>query len=365
MSAPPVPDLRAAAQRADQRRDRSQQVELGPSGVGECHRRAAYIITQTPPSDIIPPSMQMILGTWIHTGALAAAESELGALTEVKVQSELLKGSADMLLAGVIEDLKTTSVYSFGFRLNRGAPVPHLYQTHIYGWHLLTGQFGEETRTRLAAAGLLRGDGTVDVEWIRLRYWSRDDGDEWVHQQEYDPAITAEALAWLAEVYEAIERGGPEAASRDLDGPGLSVICDQCPFATACWGVPARPDAPVQANLITGRPDVEQALADYHRFRELESAARAGKALARAKLDSSEAGQYGDFVLGWTGGKAPPAGKVGPPDLPAIEALFAAAGIEMPRIPTKPSSRSINVTPARTPAVGTVTPIDLNVYVPS
>jgi hypothetical protein len=197
------------------------------------------------------------------------------------------------------------------------------------------------TRRRLERAGWTKPN--VPIEQVVVRYINRDNGEEIIHAQEYDPKITGKALEWIAQVYEDTAELGPEFVERDEDGPGLSVICDGCRWLTACWG-PERPDGAMrQAILVRNDDDVAEALREYDHARAVAKEADAAKQLARAKVTASEPGQYGDLVLGWSGG-----GDKRSVDMEAVRKLFADAGLN---IPEKMSSArpSIGVTKPKPP----------------
>jgi hypothetical protein len=343
-----VTDLAAAAHRVDSRRARSRQRKMGPSSVGGCRRRAAYLIADVKPTDPPGNKMKAILGTWVHKGALDVLKREFGALIEVAVEDEMLRGSADalylptvrdgqLLIGGTVEDVKTMGLFAFEWRQQAGVAREHLFQAHLYAWLLREGKLPKRTLRRLRQAGWTSD--TVPIEQVVIRYICRDNGDEWVHAQDYDPKVTAAALEWIAEVCDTTAELGPEFVDRDEDGPGLSVICDGCRWLTACWG-PERDDGALgehtmrQASLVRDDADVAEALRDYDRARALEKEAKEAKALARAKLTDSEAGQYGDLMLTWSGGGAKRV-----VDMDAVRALYLEAGLELPykRITAAPS----------------------------
>jgi hypothetical protein len=337
-------DLAGAAHRVDARRARSKQKKLGPSAVGGCRRKAAYSISDIAPTDDGGSKMKAILGTWIHKGALDALKREYGALIEVQLQSDMLKGSADAvyLESLTVEDVKTTGLFAYEWRLQVGVELAHLWQVHLYAWLLREGYIPAKTRRRLARGGYIND--RVPIEQVVVRYLCRDNGEEWAHVQDYDPKITAQALEWLANVYADTAELGPEFVDRDEDGPGLSMICDGCRWLTACWG-PQRADGHSrQANLIRDDEDVQAALVEYDRARAVAKEADAAKKLAREKLDASDEGQYGDLVLGWSGG-----GTKRAVDMEAVRALFASAGLEVPEKSTRVRP-SIGVKLAKPPA---------------
>jgi hypothetical protein len=286
--------------------------------------------------------MKAILGTWIHKGALDVLKREYDALIELAVESDMLKGSVDAVYldSATVEDVKTMGLFAFQWREQAGPAQEHLFQVHLYAWMLREGYIPAKTRRKLNRRGWISD--RVPIEQVVLRYVCRDNGEEFVHAQDYDPKITARALEWIAEVYEAVNSIGPEFVERDQDGPGLSIICDGCRWLTACWG-PERADGAMrQAALVRDDADVAQALLEYDQARAIEKEAKAAKEVARAKLTASAPGVYGGLQLGWTGG----GGVTRSVDMDAVRRLFAEAGLDVPE-KTSPKSPSISVTKAK------------------
>jgi len=283
----------------------------------------------TRPTDDPGDKRMAILGTWIHAGYLGVMRREYGGVTEIRLATDRLQSSADVYYPSefIVEDGKTV-----GWSLDRmriyGPRVPQLFQVHIYGDLLRRGLFGPSER-RLA--------GPQPVTDVRVRFICRADGDEHIDQRPYDPEITALAWAWLDSVL-ATEK--PEDAPRDLPGPGLSTICDSCPFRSKCW--PEQAGKAPQSVLVRDDADVQTALEEYERARLAEAEAKAAKALARAKLDASEPGVYGHLSLGWSGGK--PGGEPGTePDVDEMVALMEAAGLPVPKRAKRAKAPSIVV----------------------
>ncbi|MGW0899581.1 PD-(D/E)XK nuclease family protein, partial [Streptomyces goshikiensis] len=204
--------------------------------------------------------------------------------------------------------------------------------------------------------------GPVAVERIRFRFVNRDTGEEFVEEFPFDPWLAAEARWW---VERAIEAQTPEELRRDHDGPGLSAICDNCAFLSACWP-DAPPGVPAQTLLISDDEDRARALDRYVRARERGREAEQVKKLVRAMVDASPEGNYGANHLGWEGGKekdeADVEAMVGVfedadlpvpmvPDQEAMVRIMRRAGMTVPmRKAGKKSARSIKVSVARAAA---------------
>jgi hypothetical protein len=85
----------------------------------------------------------------------------------------------------------------------------------------------------------------------------------------------------------------------------------------------------VQSAIVHDDADRAQALEEYVKGHELESAGKKAKAFARKKLEGSPAGIYGSNELGWIGGKMKRA-----TDVQAMVDLYEeTAGLVVPMIP--------------------------------
>src|SRR4051794_35415281 len=273
-----APSLAAAVRDLDSRRARSRQRMIGASELGECRRRAAYRIARRRPSNT-RTGLQAFLGTELHRGVLRALRRQYGGLTEVGLKGEQVKGRCDWWPAPVVEDLKTTSRFGFERVLTRGVPAQHWFQVAVYAWLLRTG--------RTADRRLPAGTGQ-DVDGLRIRYLSRDSGEDVVFEADHDPALTAEAILWLTDVYATVEDAGVDAAPRDGSGPGVDTMCDWCPFLDLCWGAPVDPetegDVSRQSRLTATDQGYVEAVHDYDAWRAAENDAKRHKRFARARL---------------------------------------------------------------------------------
>jgi hypothetical protein len=227
---------------------------------------------------------------------LRALRRQYGGLTEVGLEGEQVKGRCDWWHDPVVEDLKTTSRFGFERVLTRGVPAKHWFQVAVYAWLLRTGQ----THDRRLPAGTGQ-----EVEGMRIRYLSRDSGEDVVFEAEQDPALTAEALLWLTEVYGTVEDEGVEAVPRDGFGPGVDTMCDWCPFLDLCWGPPVDPEtesgASRQSRLTVTDEDYVEAVHDYDAWRAAENEARRHKEYARERL-RGRSGPADDLYCEWSGG---------------------------------------------------------------
>lgn len=364
-----------AAKAVDGRRARSRQRKVGASDAAGCRRRAGYVHHRHPVTDPENTTgLKAIAGTWFHAGALETMRRQWGALIEVGVETDTLRGRADAIhlpddwreAAGLravpdspdvveVEDVKTRDdARAVDVVRIRGPRRSELYQVHLYADALRRGALGRidgrERRDERSIRTALEARGTVElpVERVRLRYMARtgDESAEFPYEQPFDPDIAGEAWQWVEQIAASTS---PDQLPRDHDGPGLAMACDYCPFVTACWG--AAGDVKPQAQLIVTDADLAETLAEYDRQRALEAEAKAAKELARAKLDGTDAaiyvptGEEGGFRLGWSGGR--PVAATVEPDVDAMIALFEEGGVEVPmrEVPATTTARSIRVVP--------------------
>jgi hypothetical protein len=168
----------------DANRDRSKQVEIGPSSLGGCRRQVYYNLISQPVTNPETESLAAILGTFIHSGISEAIvrEDPFGDnfIIEEQVSHGGLKGHVDLFIkdSGMVVDWKTTKKKSLRYFPSQ----QQRWQVQTYGW--LLSQNGHEVK-QVALVAIPR-DG--DMAEIR------------VHVETYDEAIALEAIAWLDEV---------------------------------------------------------------------------------------------------------------------------------------------------------------------
>lgn len=193
----------------DQQRDRSQQVEVGPSSLGGCARRVWYDLKQWPKINQVE-SLGAILGTFIHSGMEKAMQRldpfNDNFLIEVELQHEDIKGHCDLFIKdiGLVVDFKTSTKSGLRYLGSQ----QQQWQIQTYGW-LLT-QAGYKVN-HVSLVGIPRDGKMNDIK---------------VFQDDYRPEIAEEALQWLANLKRwAASDDEPPRAERPIN------FCkDYCPY---------------------------------------------------------------------------------------------------------------------------------------
>lgn len=173
----------------DRNRDRSKQVEIGPSSVGGCARQVYYQLTEQPITNYQTESLAAILGTFIHTGISEAIKREDPFSDNFLIEQEFahdgLKGHCDLYIkdSGLVVDWKTTKKKSLRYFPSQ----QQRWQVQLYGW-------------------LLANNG-YEVKQVSLVAIPRDAdmSDIRVHIENYDPEVAQEALDWLGTVRKLAE----------------------------------------------------------------------------------------------------------------------------------------------------------------
>ena len=193
----------------DGQRDRSLQVEIGPSSLGGCRRRVWHELQRSPKINETE-KLAAILGTFIHNGVEKAIKREDpfgdNFMIEVEVEHDGIKGHADLFIKdlGLVVDWKTDTKKNDRYR----GGLQHKYQIHTYGW-------------------LLEKNG-YKVNEVALVYIPRDGSmaDIKVHREPYDPEMAKAGLAWLQEIKDIIANDGPAPAPEKY-----AAFCSKyCPF---------------------------------------------------------------------------------------------------------------------------------------
>lgn len=248
------------------------------SGLGGCRRAAAYALSRTPTTDDPGPTeaRQANLGTAQHEWLLPRLAAQYpGAQVEKKVRLRAagleITGHIDLNTTLYPLDLKTVGEWRLqGVRRVFAAYYHHRVQ--VGGYTLALHQAGERPRF---------------MAWL---YIDRASGDQEVI---VEPVTNRTMLAVVDRVTELrwwSER--PQEAPRDERGPGLSIVCDGCPWLRACWGDDAVPGQ-TGVQQVYDRPAIAQALADWRAASDAKSDAVARIKDAEARIGTARFGVYG------------------------------------------------------------------------
>jgi CRISPR/Cas system-associated exonuclease Cas4 (RecB family) len=178
----------------DRSRDRSQQVEIGPSSIGGCRRKVWYQLNNQPQSNHNTENLAAILGTFIHGGISEAIKREDpfgdNFLIEQEFSHEGMKGHVDLFIKdqGLVVDWKTTTKKNLRYFPSK----QQVTQVQIYGW-------------------LLENNG-YEVNNVSLVVIPRDGQMNEIRSyvEAYNPQIAEEGLDWLYEVQDAVTPPAPE-----------------------------------------------------------------------------------------------------------------------------------------------------------
>ena len=209
----PLPTATELLLAMDAARPRTQQREMGISGLGKCRRRAGYQVQgYDPDPGYQTGGIQAVLGTAIHQALAEAAARELpGAEPEsLEVEFGGLVGHPDLYYLRTVRDNKTLGyAMQVENRRQSGPAMSERWQVHVYG-----------------AALILAG---WPVERVEIDYLARDSGDEYLFAEDFSVDVVAQAMAWLHDV-----RTSPvELLPRDFRPD--SATCRGCQFFGRFW----------------------------------------------------------------------------------------------------------------------------------
>lgn len=204
----------------DSQRDRSLQVDIGPSSLGGCRRRVYHDLIQSP--KINPTeSLGAILGTFIHAGMekVMTRQDPFGDnyLVEIEISHDGLKGHCDLFIKelGMVVDFKTTTKSGMRYLNDR----QKLWQVHTYGY--LLSKNGYDVK-EVALVGIPRDGKMTDIRVI---------------QEPYSERMALEALAWLEDIKTIVATDAPAPAPEK----NVAFCRDYCPYfdATGEVGCPS------------------------------------------------------------------------------------------------------------------------------
>jgi CRISPR/Cas system-associated exonuclease Cas4 (RecB family) len=175
----------------DEQRDRSQQVEVGPSSILGCRRRVWHDLMQTPKTNQNTEHLAAILGTFIHSGIEKSIRREDpfgdNFLIELEVAHEGLKGHVDLFIRnqGLVVDWKTTKNKSLRYFPSDQQKM----QVQIYGY--LLAQNGYEVK-QVALCAIPRDGEMADIK---------------TYIEDYNPEVALAGIAWLNEIKDLVKNG--------------------------------------------------------------------------------------------------------------------------------------------------------------
>lgn len=306
---------------------RRQLFGVSMSYLGGCTREGAYRIAQVEPDPQYVEVMDedqaraAMVGTWIHDGLLPELAALLaGGEHEMRVElvvpigptengvTPLTKvdGSTDCYTraaGGGVIDLKTVGAFKLG-DIDRFGPR-NRHRTQVRGYASALVQMG------------------LPVAWTAWVYLDRGDG---AVKTVVEPFGREEYVATLRRVQYLVElAANPDDAPRDERGPGLSWVCDGCPFLRRCWGEGAEPGSST-AIAVHDDADIafagEQVVALRTEYNALEKKID----FFKAQVGKPTAGQYGGITVtyGRDGEK---------PDVPAMVKRLEELGEKIPMVP--------------------------------
>lgn len=204
----------------DAQRDRSVQVDIGPSAVGDCKRRVFLNLTQAPKVNQTE-KLAAIMGTFIHSGIAEAIKREDpfgdNFMIEQGFSVQGLTGHVDLYIKDrkQIVDWKTTKVKS----LRYFPSLQQRLQVQLYGYLLTENGYPVETVSLVALA---RDGGSDDIR---------------EHSEPYDPDMAQQGLEWIANIRKMVADNEMPEAEKDVSFCGN--YCDYYD-RTGVKGCPSR-----------------------------------------------------------------------------------------------------------------------------
>ncbi len=302
---------------------------MSMSRIGACARQSAYRMAGRPFDEGLTDTTGRAaqLGTWLHVPVLRWLARALPGKTwrehpvTLNVAGITIAGRLDLAWRTVVIDAKTTREYYLSY-LRRGDDLR------------------PAVRAQVASYALAREQAGHPVSHIAYVYVDRSDGGTQTIVEEFTDDLRTlvvdrvTALAgWAMD---------PDTAPREERGPGLSVVCDGCPFLNSCFGADAVPGQTGPQTQLLGAEagSVEDVLALYSNSSGTAKRADDDKRFARAILNDTAPGVYGPYKLGWGRGRPPKP----VPDADAMERRLLELGEVVPTKMGGGASGAISVT---------------------
>lgn len=314
--------------------NRHDPLRLSVSGLGGCTRKAAYALAEVEPSDVPPPdeARAAMLGTWEHAGLLPWLVKVLGSdqrpaekdrPVTLRAHGIEIPGELDLYRSPVLADQKTVGEH----RLHRVRRTGSPFRNH---------------RQQVRSYGLAAMQDGLEVRYLAWLYLDRANGDTTVMAEEFTNAAAMDVLDRVAEILYWAEH--PPQAPREERGPGLSYLCNSCPWLRTCWGPTAVPKQVGAQTSIAETPlGLAAALAAYDDAAARKADAAKDQEFAAAILARTPRGVYGPWWLRWD----KPGSTI---DQAAVAELYTQLGLEVPKKPTAGGLR-IRLVEALSPAM--------------
>ena len=173
----------------DGQRDRSKQVEIGPSQLGSCKRKVYYQLVSKPELNKTE-KLPAILGTFIHAGIAEAIKRDDPFGDNFLIEQEMnafgIPAHTDLYIKDkqLVVDWKTTTKASLRYFPSEN----QIWQAQVYA-HMLK-ENGEDPKT-IALVTIPRDGKMEDIR---------------THSEPYDPAKAELALSWLEDVKQSVTK---------------------------------------------------------------------------------------------------------------------------------------------------------------
>jgi CRISPR/Cas system-associated exonuclease Cas4 (RecB family) len=175
----------------ENKKARSNQVQIGPSELGGCRRKVWYRLNGQPETNDNELKLAAIMGTAIHTAIENALADNKEVVLEQTVEYGGMKAHVDCYIpsTGAVVDWKTVKAKN----LNYFPSNQQRWQVQVYGYLISKSGLGKVQTVNLVA---IPRDG--------------DERDVLVHSEPYDEAIALEALNWLDAIKQSDTVPDPE-----------------------------------------------------------------------------------------------------------------------------------------------------------
>lgn len=257
-----------------QRQAHRDPVVATGSWLGGCTRALAFSLSKTPADQgwAAPPdeARAALLGSYEHEGYLPALAKQFRTATveqytQMTAAGYTFTGSIDLATTMAILDLKTVGEHRLqGVRRAGAAFQPARVQ--VFGYILGEIQRGREVRYAI---------------WL---YMDRANGELQVIVEPVTNDRVMEVIDRVTLIKDYAE-WDPMDAPAEEQGPGLSFVCDRCPWLKRCWGEDAAAKTVgAQANLLITDEDQLQALTELLEATQMTAHAKKLREFALAKL---------------------------------------------------------------------------------